>query len=218
MPRPDALEWLALREPQPVRELVDPPRGLRGLHLDGVAVEVWPGLLRAVDLGVSPSDRARAVRGDVPSGAVLARRSALWVHTGAFRPAELDVVAPGRRGSTPRARVHSELLGPADVMGLGGVAVTSLERTAVDVARWGPPDAVASWLAVLAQAGLRAEVVAETLEAASGRPGVVRARALLAAAGLTPARRPPPRVSVGWSDEPGRDAGSSPAWPGVPHP
>lgn len=218
MPRPHALEWLALREPQPVRELVDPPRGLRALHLDGVAVEVWPGRLRAADLGVSPADRARAVRGDVPSGAVVARRSALWVHTGAFRPVELEVVAAGRRGSTARARVHSEVLGPADVTDLGGVAVTSLERTAVDVARWGPPDAVASWLGALARAGLQAEVVATTLEAASGRPGVVRARALLTDAGLTPGRPLPPRISGGWSDGPGRAAASSPAWPGAPHP
>lgn len=192
----DALEWLTLREPRPVCELVDPPRDLRALVLDGVVVEVWPGRLRATDLGVTPRDRARAVRADVPRGAVVARRSALWVHTGSFRPATVEVAGAGRRSSTPRAQVHADELGPADVVDVGGVAVTSRERTAVDLARWAPADAVEAWLACLARAGLRVDVVAALLEAAAGRPGVVRARAVLEAADLTPRRprgaSPPP--------------------------
>ena len=89
--------------------------------------------------------RAAAVSLVLPPGAVLARRSAAWLHgidsrapSEALQPLPLECVVPA--GSTPPRRAgllsYAATLLPRDTMQLGGVAVTTLTRTAVDLARY----------------------------------------------------------------------------------
>ena len=78
--------------------------------------------------------------------------------------------------------MHAERLHPADVLRVGGGAVTSPARTAVDVARWAEPADVADWVAALLLAGLRRADLGTALERAAGLPGIGRARDLLARA------------------------------------
>ena len=184
-----ALDWLHPTHVEPVRS-VPHSSAAEACRRDGLLVEVWPGVLRARDLTPGPGERVDAVRAFVPRGGVLARQSAVWVHTGASRPDRLDVVLTGtRHRSTGMVRVHAERLAEHDVVHVGGAPVTAPARTAVDVARWCPPRDVAAWVGALARSGLTGAEVAVALETATGLPGVSRARELLARALPVPLSR-----------------------------
>lgn len=180
MSRARALDWLHPTHVDPVRSVPHSPADEACLR-DGLLVEVWPGVLRARDLTPGPGERVDAVRAYVPRGGVLARQSAVWVHTGSARPERLDVVLAGtRHRSTGMVRVHAERLAEHDLVHIDGAPVTAPARTAVDVARWCPPHDVAAWVGALALSGLTAAEVTVALESANGLPGVSRARELLA--------------------------------------
>ncbi|OZB85135.1 MAG: hypothetical protein B7X41_08190 [Microbacterium sp. 14-71-5] len=74
-------------------------------------------------------------------GAAFAGMSAAWIHgagDAAPEPHEIQS-ASGRRLRAPATRriiVHDPILGPADLQRLGGVAVTTPERTLIDLLRW----------------------------------------------------------------------------------
>lgn len=180
-----ALDWLAPRAPEPIRDLPSDDPEARALLRDGLLVEIWPGVAYARDLDLRPSDRARVVAADVPGGTVVARSSAVWIYTGRFRPDRLEVLASGaRRRSTPRAVVHSEPVAPSDVVRIGPLDVTTSERTALDIARWEPDEGRAmAWIGVLCAVGLDPHALAAAMRRADGRPGIERARRRLA--GLT---------------------------------
>jgi hypothetical protein len=178
-----ALDWLRPTAIEPVRCLTSDRCADDGDRRDGLLVEVWPGVLRARDLPPGPAERVAAVHPLLPRGAVVARQAAVWAHTGRHRPRRLDVVLDGtRHRSTGAVLVHAERLHPADVLRIGGGAVTSPARTAVDVARWADPADVADWVAALLLAGLRRADLGTALERAAGLPGIGRARDLLARA------------------------------------
>lgn len=174
-----ALSWLTLPAPEPVLELAAHEPLARWGERDGVLVEVWPGVLRAVDLAAGPGDRARMLGAHVPPKTVVARQAAVWVHTGGFRPATLDVIAVERCRSTAHVQVHAEPLAPGDVVRLGGVAVTSIARTALDVARRAPEAQARDWVAALRRAGLTGDEAADAVRRAGPRPGIARARRVL---------------------------------------
>lgn len=185
MRRAAALDWLAPRAPEPIRDLPSDDPEARTLLREGLLVEVWPGIAYARDLHLRPADRAQVISVHVPGGTVVARCSAVWIHTGRFRPDRLEVLAAGaRRRSTPRVVVHSEPVGPTDAVRIGPVDVTTRERTALDVARWEPDEGRAmAWIAALRAEGLDADALATVTRRADGRPGIERARRRLA--GLT---------------------------------
>lgn len=175
-----ALNWLRPTTLSPLREVRREPGIQHASTLDDLLVEFWPGVLRARDLPPSPADRARTAADGLPGGLVLARQTAVWVHTGLYRPGRVDVVTSrASRCSTRKAQVHLEALPEGDVVALGGVLVTSSGRTGVDVARWATePDAL-DWLGALVTTGLRADDLLRALESASGLPGIARARRLV---------------------------------------
>jgi hypothetical protein len=177
-----ALDWLLPRSVDPLRTVRGEGVAAQLAQRDGLVTELWPGLLVARDQPEGPAERLAAVAGLVPPGAVLARRSALWVHTGRYRPSRLDVVLAGRRHrSTAMVQVHLERTSDADVVPLPKGRVTSPARTAVDIARREPARQAVTWLAALhAGSDLRGDDVVRALERAGGLPGVTRARQLLA--------------------------------------
>lgn len=174
-----ALDWLRPTTSGPFTGQWGSTAETEALRLDGLVTELWPGAVRASDLAHGASGRAAAVADLVPSGGVLAYRSAVWVHTGQHRPDRLDVVlTAGRHRSNPFVCMHAERLPLADVVHVGGRAVTSQARTAVDVARRSALADAKDWLAALGS-GLDASAVGAALDRAGGLRGAPRARALL---------------------------------------
>ncbi|WP_019137069.1 hypothetical protein [Cellulomonas massiliensis] len=154
-----------------------------GLHRDGVLVPLWGDLARVVDAAETPGLRAAALAAVMPARSVLARAAAAWVHTGTGRPARAEVyVRPGARhgGPHPRRVVHESTVAPEHVVLVGGVPVTSLARTAADVARWLPDAAARSLLPALRDGGLDPDEAVRVLDGQRGRHLVV-ARTRLAA-------------------------------------
>ena len=91
------------------------------------------------DLVATPCDRAVALVDYVPPYAVLTDDGALWVHAGGPAPRHLTVNLPGRVGVRPDVSVRRGRLPRWDVVTIAGMRCTSLERTAVDLARTAPP-------------------------------------------------------------------------------
>lgn len=145
------------------------PGLVRRADLDDIA---WQVLLRDGDLvllhrdvalprGVAPTPalRAAALGDRVPGRAALARATAVWVHLGGEPPARVDVV-------------WSERLHPREVHRLGGVRVTALHRTALDVLAHEPSDVARPLVRRLVAAGVSPERLRVDLAAAAGRRGV----------------------------------------------
>lgn len=154
-----------------------------GLHRDGVLAPLWGDLARVADAPETPALRAAALAAAMPSRSVLARASAAWVHTGVDRPGRADVyVRPGSRRGRPHPLrvVHESPVAPTELVHLGGVPLTSLARTAADVARWLPDAAAGRLLRALADAGLDPADARDVLEQQHGRH-LVLARSRLAA-------------------------------------
>lgn len=158
--------------PSPLAWLRPPPLVVPDvLSAPDVGPVAWQALLRdrvtrlvfgevaiAADRPESPAVRATAALPLVPPRGVIGRAAAVWVHAGGPRPERIDVMvaANGRRPDPHPLRVpHECALPECDVVGVGPLRVTSVERTAVDVARWLPAQAATPLLARLAdRAGL----------------------------------------------------------------
>lgn len=161
-----------------------PPWTWTGLHLDGVLQPLWRDTSHAVDAVIDPALRARAFAPLVPARAAVGRLSAVWVHAGGTPPGRLVVlVGSGVRRPEPhpdRFTAEADLLG-SDVDVVAGVRVTTLTRTAVDVARWEPASTAMPALRALVDAGLRPGRALQRLELSAGGRGVRTARQLLRA-------------------------------------
>lgn len=116
----------------------------------------------------SPALRAAALAGRVTSREAVARTAAVWVHLGGPPPGRVHAVAVAA-------------LAPRDVVGLGGVRVTTPRRAALDVLTLEPPDVARAALARLARAGLDLGQVQADVTAAATRRGVRRALEVLRA-------------------------------------
>ena len=173
---------------------------------DGIAQHVWDAVAIPADLPETPRIRATAVSWLVPPRGVVGRSAAVWVHTGGPRPGRIDVlVAPRARRPDPHPlRVaHESALPPGDVVAVGPVRVTTVERTAVDVARWAGKDTAPLLERLVRGAGLDPARAIRLLDALPGHRGTRDARVALvalarsvpaAAADLSPGAPGPPRA------------------------
>lgn len=137
-----ALAWMR-QPPASVPERFDRqqigPVLWQALLRDGITTHVWGDVAIPADRVETAEIRAAALEGLVPRRGVVGRAAAAWVHTGGPRPARIDVlVAPHARRPDPHPqRVPHECVLPAhDVVARGPLRVTTVERTAIDVARW----------------------------------------------------------------------------------
>ncbi|MEE6272187.1 hypothetical protein V2J56_02365 [Georgenia sp. MJ206] len=182
-----ALAWLHARPPEPVVSVTAQDRALRVARLDGLLLPTGRDRFAAADLVRGPDGRAASLAADVPAGAAIARASAVWVHTGCYRPAVPEVVVPrGRREHLPTLTVHQQRVEPGETVTIGGVLVTTLVRTAVDLARWCPLDVAAPRLRALAAVGLPVADVTADLDRHARDAYTARARAVVAAALTVP--------------------------------
>ena len=153
-----------------------------GLLRDGVLRIVWGDVAIAADLVDTPELRALAVASLVPTRGVLGRRTAAWVHTGRYPPVRVEVLvrAGGRRTDPHPARIAAEaVLEPVDVVHVGGLRATSVQRTGIDVARMLPRREAVPVLHALQDAGLDAERAWEQLATLRGYRGIRQADATL---------------------------------------
>ena len=155
-----------------------------GLVHDGVVRVVWGEVAIAADLVDTPELRALAVAALVPARGVLGRRTAAWVHTGLHPPDRVEVLvrAGGRRTDPHPARIAAEaVLSPVDVVRVGGLRVTSVQRTGIDVARMLPRDEALPVLRALQDVGLDPGPAREHLAGLRGYRGIRQADSTLRA-------------------------------------
>lgn len=153
-----------------------------GLHLDGALVPLWREASRVAGTSEDPALRASAVAPLVPSRGAVGRLTAAWVHVGGRPPDRVTVlVRSGARRPEPHPdRVSAEAdLVDHDVQAVGDVLVTTVARTAVDVARWAPTPVAVPVLRALLARGLDLDDALRRLEAQPGGRGVRTARATL---------------------------------------
>ncbi len=133
--------------------------------------------------------RAAALARVLPPGAAIARTAAAWLHgfdvrtPGAHdKPPPLEVVVPA--GTTPPRRpgvvAYAARLPPEDVANIGGVPVTTIERTALDVSRYCPPFMALAGLDAMARAGVvQPDILLKRIEEWRGERNVASARRLI---------------------------------------
>jgi len=181
-----ALGWLeppVVDVPDGVRLADVGPVGWQVLLRDGVLEPVRGEVAAVRGRPPDPAVRAGALRELVPPRAVVGRAAAVWVHTGGPAPARFDVlVAPRVRRPSPHPlRVpHESPLPPADVLRLGEVRVTTVQRTALDVARWLAPEVAEPLLdRLVTDTGLDPYAPLRLLDLARGHVRGPAARAVL---------------------------------------
>jgi hypothetical protein len=149
---------------------------------DGVVRRVWGDLAIAADLQDTPELRAVALAPLVPARGVVGRRTAAWIHTGRFPPVRVDVLVPtgGRRTDPHPERASAEAtLGPYDVVHLGALRATTVQRTGTDLARTLPPQESLPVLRALRGVGFDPQSALVQLAQLRGQRGVRLARAAL---------------------------------------
>lgn len=196
-PQPRSLAALLDPRPSPAPLVVTPehvggPVAWADLRRSGALVELREGMAVAVGSVVGPGHRAMALAHEVPARSVLAASTAAWVHTGlhygvvtpawpARAPVEL-AYSPDTRAPAPRhGRVARRAPGLArDTTHIGGVPVTRLTRTAIDVARTAPLEAAVPVLVALSRLGVDLPHAGRLLDRRArvvGRPAAHRALA-----------------------------------------
>ncbi|MFC0646801.1 hypothetical protein [Cellulomonas phragmiteti] len=183
---PSALRRLRPRPPAPgpvVLRRDDLPAWVwTGLHLDGVLVPLWRDTSRVAGAPEDRTVRASAFTHLVPRRGAVGRLAAAWVHAGGPPPARVTVlVRSGARRPEPHAdRTAAEAdLVDDDLVQVGDVLVTSVARTAVDVARWEPAPVAVRVLRDLLPHGLDPRDALRRLETHAGGRGLRAARATL---------------------------------------
>jgi hypothetical protein len=117
-----------------------PAPELCGMRLDGEVYALAEGWC-PIDEIEGPAHRAHAVRGDRSERLIAELGTAAWVWGATPTLPGLtefcvDLGARARLRLSPRVRVRELVLDPGDRVDLGGGAVTSRVRTAVDLARF----------------------------------------------------------------------------------
>lgn len=177
--------WMPRPAPDPPDEIVATDVGEPTCHAllrDGVTRVVWGDLTVPADVPLSSSLRAAAFRTLVPARAVVGRAAAVWVHTGAHPPRRVDVLVPPRSRRPdphPRRSTHECALPDADVLDLGGIRVTTVQRTGLDVARWCPPAQALPLLVALGSSGFDPVRARAGLARLSGYAGTLGAADVL---------------------------------------
>jgi hypothetical protein len=179
--------WRALANPvgdapAAVRRGEVSPATWTGLVRDGAYRPLgWDIAVRA-DLPTTATVRVLAFAGRVPARAVVGRGAAAWVHAGGAVPARLDLlVPPGGRRVDPRPDLisHEAALAAAEVVDLAGIAVTSVQRTGLDVARHLPRSEAAQRLQGLLLTGFEPAAALATVSGLGRARGVRQAAELL---------------------------------------
>ncbi|MCL1870760.1 MAG: hypothetical protein FWF90_10150 [Promicromonosporaceae bacterium] len=137
----------------------------------------------------TPAARAAAIAPRVPPRAVVAGPTAVWVHAGGPGPGALHLAyrsGTHRPDSPGAASVWSGTGLGTDSGVVGGVRVTTPERTAVDVARRLPRERALPLLARLAGSGADLAAASRLLEKRVRVVGRPQARETLAAARDSP--------------------------------
>ncbi|MCR6690131.1 hypothetical protein [Cellulomonas sp.] len=153
-----------------------------GMLLDGALTPLWGGVAVTGTPPPSAADRAAALAPLLTRRGVVGREAAAWVHTGAAPPARACVLVPCgvRRPDPAPGRYCAEaLLGEDDVALVGGVPVTTVDRTALDVARWLPREVALPALVALVGVGLDLAAARRGLQALRGRAHVRDAHAVV---------------------------------------
>lgn len=163
-----------------------PAAELRAAQLDGELGALGEAFL-VTDSPDTAAARASSLARRVPARTILEGRSAAWVWGWTHDCASLRLCVP------LRARIGSELrralgvrevaIEPDEIHAVAGVAITSPERTLVDLARFDERDDLTALLASgIAIGGMTEEVVAAALDRRPASAGRRRARERLRAA------------------------------------
>ncbi|WP_434994502.1 hypothetical protein [Arthrobacter sp. Ld5] len=116
---------------------------LQAMRLEGLVRLVFGGSYLRSDVRENPAIRSQAAARSIPQSVrprvALGRSCAAWVYGCAAPPAVVSLVTDHRRRTTAlppfsAAVMHQVALGPFDVNRVGGVAVTTPLRTALDIA------------------------------------------------------------------------------------
>lgn len=139
---------------------------------------------------LSPTARhrlqAQTAAADLPSDAALSHASAACLHGIVLWGVDLrtvQVVRPGTGGGHRRTSLHTRFarLGDDEVVDVGGIRVTSVARTLVDLGRWLPfESAVVSTDDALHRGLVTVEELAQTLARGARAPRAGRARQAIA--------------------------------------
>jgi len=167
-----------------------------GMLLDRALVPLWEGVAVCAGHEVTAAVRLAALADLVPQRGVVGREAAAWVHAGGRRPAKVDVLVPAgvrRTDPHPLRRAAEGPLPDEDVLSLPAGRVTTVQRTAVDVARYAAPDEAVRLLVALLPLGFDPHAGLATLDDMRGERGIQHARDLIGS--LLP--RLPPGVRRG---------------------
>ncbi len=177
-----------------------------GMLLDRARVPIWDGVAVCTRHEVTPELRLAALAELVPQRGVVGRAAAAWVHAGGPRPPKVDVLVPAgvrRTDPHPLRRAAEAPLPDDDVLDLGTGRVTTVQRTALDVARYAPPGDAVRLLVGLLPLGLDPYAALATLRGLTGGRGVLHARAVFTS--LLPVLPPAwdrAEVRPGWPADP----------------
>lgn len=197
------------------------------LQREGVLVQPVRGVLMRSDDEGDPVRRAAAVALALPTGAAVCGPVAAWLHGVDPRapwqkddPLTLECVVPRGREpcDLPGVVCHVDILDAGDVANMDGVPVTSVERTALDVARTLAPHMALGVLDALAHRSLvDLDRLAARVEEWRRRRGVLQARRLIQLCDpkaesfgeswlrlrILDARFPPPETQIWIADDDG---------------
>ncbi|WP_028048440.1 hypothetical protein [Cellulomonas sp. URHD0024] len=152
------------------------------LHDVGVVRPLWGDVAIASDLEETAARRSRAIADLVPSRGVVGRQSAVWLHTGQFAPRRVDVLVAtrSRRAEPHPLRSTAESTwGADDVVQVGSIRATTVQRTGVDICRHLPPGHALRLLEPLLEAGFDPVHARVQLEGLAGHRGILGARNIL---------------------------------------
>ena len=192
-----------VQPPYTPASLATSAQGWATLLRDGDLVEVRPGFAVVPGTPITAALRALSLVPLVPRGVVVGRASAAWVHTGYGAGRRVCVLyAPG--GHRPRDvrrleacqatvrpwEIDSFTAGGDPALPVTALPVTTLVRTAMDVATWCPPPQSAAILAHLVAAGLDVDDALHRLDLVASWRGAEQARIRLLTARRLPTRPP----------------------------
>lgn len=138
-------------------------RRLAAMVGSGSLVQVLRGVYLPAALLDDIPARTAAVALVLPTGAAVCRETAAWLHGIDVRPPGSHTVPPRLQCLVPESRVplrrpgwqsFSSHLPSNDLCSVGGVPVTTPERTALDLSRWSPSFVGLAGLDAFAHAGL----------------------------------------------------------------
>lgn len=198
--RPSLRELLrplpTVQAPFTPQSLATSVQGWATLVRDGDIVEVRPGFAVGPGTVITAALRALSLADLVPTGVVVGRASAAWVHTGLGGGRRVCVLyAPGRHRprDVGRLEVCQASVRPWEIDAFPATAstieVTTLARTAMDVATWCSPQESADLLAHLVTAGLDIDEALHRLDLVASWRGAETARTRLLAARAQAASR-----------------------------